>query len=290
VRYPYAAAVDRRVFLATLAAGTLSALTACTGAQPPAAKAVAKTARTPAAGKPVPLTLPPQTAGSSLPPGPVDQPVAGTPQLLDRLQGGAERLALTVDDGTSTEVLSAYVDFVKASGIRLTFFPNGVYPSWLAVKDKLAPLVESGQVQLGNHTWEHPNITTLSDKELVDQLGRNERFLRQHFGVSGLPFFRPPYGAHNRRTDRITGDLGFTRTVMWWGSLGDSAVLSSEQVLAEAEKWFRPERLVIGHANHPGVTHIYPQLVDIIRTRKLQTVTLRDVFGDLPLDARLASS
>ena len=63
-----------------------------------------------------------------------------------------------------------------------------------------------------------------------------------------------------------------------------------EEVLAQARKWFLAERLILGHANHPAVTQIYPQMLELIRSRNLQTVTLRDVFGDLPLTARLASS
>jgi hypothetical protein len=35
---------------------------------------------------------------------------------------------------------------------------------------------------------------------------------------------------------------------------------------------------VIGHLNHAPVTHVYGQLVDIIRSRRLHTVTLNDVF------------
>ena len=35
---------------------------------------------------------------------------------------------------------------------------------------------------------------------------------------------------------------------------------------------------MIGHANHPPVTHVYGQLVDIIRERNLSMVTLDDVF------------
>ncbi len=35
---------------------------------------------------------------------------------------------------------------------------------------------------------------------------------------------------------------------------------------------------MIGHLNHPPVTHVYAQLVDIIRARQLRTVTLNDVF------------
>jgi peptidoglycan-N-acetylglucosamine deacetylase len=36
---------------------------------------------------------------------------------------------------------------------------------------------------------------------------------------------------------------------------------------------------VIAHANLPTITHCYPQLLDLIHSRGLQTVTLHDVFG-----------
>jgi hypothetical protein len=45
-----------------------------------------------------------------------------------------------------------------------------------------------------------------------------------------------------------------------------------------ANKYFNPQAIVIGHLNHLPVTHVYGQLVDVIRSRNLQTVTLDDVF------------
>ena len=39
-----------------------------------------------------------------------------------------------------------------------------------------------------------------------------------------------------------------------------------------------PQNIVIGHLNHLPVTHVLPALADVIRTRKLRTVTLDDVF------------
>jgi peptidoglycan/xylan/chitin deacetylase (PgdA/CDA1 family) len=289
--------VHRRTFLAALAAGTLSALTGCThdsskatpgdlitGAIRAANAADGPTgshgpAPAPLATVTSPLRLPSQS-GNSLPPPLSDKPTAGRSVLLDRLIDGHDRLALTVDDGVSTEVTSAYVDFAATSGIRMTFFVNGWNTSWDTVKERLRPMVESGQIQLANHTWDHPSITKLSANEIEYQLDRNERFLRNAYGVEGRPYFRPPFGSHNHWTDRILGELGFTRNVLWCGSLGDAAVLPSEQILALAKEWFLPERLVIGHADHPGVTHIYPQLIELIRQRNLQTVTLRDVYGD----------
>ena len=49
-------------------------------------------------------------------------------------------------------------------------------------------------------------------------------------------------------------------------------------LIANAQKSFQPQQIVIGHANLPAVTHCYAQLLDIIQSRDLQTVTLNDVF------------
>ncbi|HTX96514.1 MAG TPA: polysaccharide deacetylase family protein [Mycobacterium sp.] len=57
----------------------------------------------------------------------------------------------------------------------------------------LAPMVESGQVQLGNHTWSHPDITRIGLDAVADQIRRNGDFLRTTYGVDGTPYFRPPY-------------------------------------------------------------------------------------------------
>src|SRR5579859_5681439 len=225
--------VDRREFMTALAAGMTVTLAGCTGSlRSGVPQAVATSAASSATA--IPTGTPSSVKAnptSGVPRVPTAQPtVAGTeaPRVISQLPDSArvaDKFALTVDDGVSTAVLEAYVDFVIASGIRVTFFVNGVYESWTVVRNKLAPLVESGQVQLGNHTWNHPSITGLSDAEITDQLVRNERFLSNTFGVTGRPYFRPPYGHHDTRTDNITDSLGYSRTVMWYGSLGDSSVL-----------------------------------------------------------------
>lgn len=46
-----------------------------------------------------------------------------------------------------------------------------------------------------------------------------------------------------------------------------------------AQRSFQPQQIVLGHANLPPVTDTYAQLLDIINSRGLQTVTLPDVFA-----------
>jgi hypothetical protein len=49
-----------------------------------------------------------------------------------------------------------------------------------------------------------------------------------------------------------------------------------------ADRSFTPQTIVIGHLNHVPVTHVYGQLVDLIRDRKLRSVTLNDIFVKPP--------
>lgn len=273
-RRPTLPGVERRLFLLSLAGGLAAALAGCTrlGSDPAQlSRALAGPAAAPhlAGGPRTPMPL------RALPA--LTRTVPDT--FIDRLPGVGRGLALTVDDGTDSAVVAAYLDFVRASGVRLTFFPNGIYPAWTEHADRLRPLVDSGQVQLGNHTWSHPNLLWRSEAEVVEQISRNERFLTDTFGVTGRPFFRPPYGAHSPRIDQLAAEQGYRVITMWYGSLGDSTVLSEAQLIANAQQWLRPQSIVIGHANHPTITHLYGHLLDLIRERNLYTVTLNDVFN-----------
>jgi peptidoglycan/xylan/chitin deacetylase (PgdA/CDA1 family) len=264
--------MDRRSFLLALAGGL-------------AAAAVGRGATGLGDTDPAPVAPPPAAASGStaeLPAAPTG--IAAAPALpptgvVQSLPGDGTSLALTIDDGTNTEVVAAFAAFAADSGTRLTFFPNGCYRSWADNAKALRPLVDSGQVALGNHTWSHPDLTTLTDGEIAEEIGRNRDFLRSVFGVRDTPFFRPPYGARNARVDRIAADQGHPSVVLWNGTLEDSRVLTADELMAAAQKWFTAQRIVIGHANHPTVTTLYGDLLALIAERNLRTVTLADVWS-----------
>ena len=117
--------------------------------------------------------------------------------VLTRLPGDGPQLALTVDDGCSTADVAALGRFYADTGMRLTFFVNGVNKSWTDNTGLLQPMISSGQIQLGNHTWSHPDITRISPAALAEQIGRNADFQRNTYGVDGNSVLRPPYGRHN---------------------------------------------------------------------------------------------
>jgi peptidoglycan/xylan/chitin deacetylase (PgdA/CDA1 family) len=188
-------------------------------------------------------------------------------------------MAWTIDDGTSPDVVAAYAQMAEATGNRMTFFLNGNQPSWAIHAQRLRPLVASGQIQLGNHTWSHPDLRSLSTQGIQDQLKRNEDFIQTTYGVSAKPFYRSPFGYLNAHIRDAASAIGYTAPTQWYGSLSDSSVLTSDQIVQFGDQWFGAGRVVIAHANHPGVIGAMQRLVDLVAQRGLRTVTLRDVFA-----------
>ena len=195
------------------------------------------------------------------------------------LPGEGKYIAWTVDDGADPEVVRAYAEFSRRTGTRLTFFINGQYPAFKQHRDLLLPLVKSGQLQIANHTYSHAALTSLTDEQIVRELTRNDEEIMRLFGVSSKPYFRPPYGYYDERVLAAAASCGFTRPVLWYGSLADSSNISSAEVYAYAEKYALAQHIVIGHLNYRGVVSELDRIRALLDRRGLTTVTIRDYYG-----------
>ena len=195
------------------------------------------------------------------------------------LPGEGKYIAWTVDDGADPEVVRAYAEFSRRTGTRLTFFINGQYPAFRQHRDLLLPLVKSGQLQIANHTYSHAALTSLTDEQIIQELTRNDEEIRHLFGVSSKPYFRPPYGYYDARVLAAAASCGFTRPVLWYGSLADSSNISSAEVYAYAEKYALAQHIVIGHLNYRGVVSELDRIRALLDRRGLKTVTIRDYYG-----------
>lgn len=248
-------------------------------AAPSASSAAAPSASGSATGTPSPTAAASKTASATATSSnPVPEARAWTgPQT--GLPGEGKYIAWTVDDGADPEVVRAYAEFSQRTGTRLTFFINGQYPAFRQHRDLLLPLVKSGQLQIANHTYSHAALTSLTDEQIVQELTRNDEEIRRLFGVSSKPYFRPPYGYYDARVLAAAASCGFTRPVLWYGSLADSSNISSAEVYAYAEKYALAQHIVIGHLNYRGVVSELDRIRALLDRRGLKTVTIRDYYG-----------
>lgn len=256
------------------ASGSASATASASSTATPSASATGS-----ATGTPSPTAAASKTASATATSSnPVPEARAWTgPQT--GLPGEGKYIAWTVDDGADPEVVRAYAEFSRRTGTRLTFFINGQYPAFRQHRDLLLPLVKSGQLQIANHTYSHAALTSLTDEQIVQELTRNDEEIRRLFGVSSKPYFRPPYGYYDARVLAAAASCGFTRPVLWYGSLADSSNISSAEVYAYAEKYALAQHIVIGHLNYRGVVSELDRIRALLDRRGLTTVTIRDYYG-----------
>jgi peptidoglycan-N-acetylglucosamine deacetylase len=127
-------------------------------------------------------------------------------------QGSAHvpEVALTFDDGPSPytpQVLAV----LKQYNVKATFFLWGEhvqqYPGY--AQQELA----AGNA-LGNHTWTHPHLTTLSNSAIMTELTNTQNAIKQATGYTPT-LFRPPYGEYHSNVLAVAGQVGLPSTIIW---------------------------------------------------------------------------
>jgi len=100
-------------------------------------------------------------------------------------------ICLTFDDGPDAEFTPLILDVLKARRVPATFFVVG------AEAEQNPSLVRREYAEgheIGNHSYSHPNIATLSEERTRLELSTTERIIEHTIGVSTI-LFRPPYNA-----------------------------------------------------------------------------------------------
>lgn len=122
---------------------------------------------------------------------------------------GGKEIWLTFDDGPSPVHTKKVLSTLAGHHIKATFFLIGkhceLYPD--TVK-----LVADGGHRIGNHTYDHKKLTTLTRGQIRDEIVKTEALIAPF--MRGRKLFRPPYGAHNALVDDVAAELGY-RVVIW---------------------------------------------------------------------------
>jgi peptidoglycan/xylan/chitin deacetylase (PgdA/CDA1 family) len=103
--------------------------------------------------------------------------------------------------------------------------------------------------------------------------------MERRFGIDAKPYFRPPYGGINAQVIDAAAEIGYTKPMLWSGTLADSGKVGSAKFMNLANQGIRDRGIVLGHANNMVAPNHFDRLLEIINNRGLATVTLTDAFG-----------
>ena len=88
---------------------------------------------------------------------------------------------------------------------------------------------------------------------------------------------------------KVAASVGYTRPVLWEGTLGDEAKTSARVIYMRSLKYVLPQRILLGHLNFTTIIPLLDRLAGLVAERKLITVTLNDYFEGLTEEERKAS-
>ena len=119
-------------------------------------------------------------------------------------------VALTFDDGPNLSTTPQILDILRAHDIPATFFINAKRVNSQAARDLVAEMVADPLFMVGNHTFSHPNMATLSTEEAISQIDRVTTTIE---AAGGTPkYFRFPFGSSTCETMKLIKERGYTST------------------------------------------------------------------------------
>ena len=183
-------------------------------------------------------------------------------------------MALTLDDGPSG-LTDGILDALRDRHSSATFFMLGRNAQ--NRPDTVRRVSAEGH-QIGNHTWNHPDLTTLPDERIAAELQSTADLLRSLSGQS-VSTFRPPYGALN---DRVLGVAGMP-AILWSVDTRDWDGPSDADLLAYSVSAPRIGTIMLMHDIQADTSRVMPQVLDGLLDRGFSLVTLSHLFdGHIP--------
>ena len=192
-------------------------------------------------------------------------------------------VALTFDDGPSMYT-PRVLRLLRRARARATFFVIG---SRAAARPDLVR-AESLLGAVGNHTWTHPRLASLTRRNVIRQLLRTQAAIVRATGGMRPFLFRPPYGVGTPAETAAVHALGLVDVRWSLDSLDSRPGATADAVAREVVAGLRPGAIVLLHDVHPWTVAALPRILRAVRRRGLSPVTIPELVAlDPPSHAEL---
>lgn len=122
-----------------------------------------------------------------------------------------KELYLTFDNGYENGCTTKILDVLKEKQVPAAFFVTGHYVK--SEPELVKRMAEEGHI-VGNHSWSHPDMTTLSDAKIKEELVKVQEAVASLTSQKEMRYLRPPRGIFDERVLSVSREAGYT-SVFW---------------------------------------------------------------------------
>lgn len=191
-------------------------------------------------------------------------------------------IALTFDAGQQPNDPAGFdteiYNILLETATPATFFIGG---DWAIDHiDETRLLANNPLIEIGNHTWSHPDLTTISPEEIVDEIIKAQDAIYQITGYTPR-LFRLPGGHFN---DMVNGMINWhgLYNIYWDVSTGDPVPSITADILIDTVlKRTQNGSIIIFHANGRGwhTAEALPTIITELRAQGYIFVTVSQLLG-----------
>ncbi len=205
----------------------------------------------------------------------VPQTIIGSairPEVLERyIDKKKPMVALTFDDGPYTPTETKILDVLERNGSVATFFYLGN-----RVKNDHESAVRAVRIgcELGNHSWSHPVLSQLDNKQVVSQIKKTNAVIHKYCGVEPV-VARPPYGEFNDRVLKKTGmaQILWSLDTLDWKSRNPKAIFKAVKKAKNLDG-----KIILMHSIYDESAEATELIVPWLKEQGYQTVTVSELI------------
>lgn len=178
-------------------------------------------------------------------------------------------VALTFDDGPSV-FTEGLLDILGEHDVKATFFILG---SRARIQSETVFRAFQEGHEIGNHTWDHPLLTNLSNEQIREQLAWTDDIITQIVGEPPV-HLRPPYGGYDDRVLEVSG----VPFIFWsvdpldWRDR-DAEIVAARIVDSPAGA------IILAHDIHETTVAAVPAIIAALKERGIHFVTVTKLFA-----------
>ncbi|WP_432666705.1 polysaccharide deacetylase family protein [Wukongibacter baidiensis] len=194
---------------------------------------------------------------------PVQPPIVNT--------NGSPVIALTFDDGPHPSYTALILDELKKRNAVATFFVLGnrvqYYP------ELLSRIVAEGS-EIGNHTWNHKQLTRVSPEEIRKQLNDTQEVIKNTVGFYPT-IMRPPYGSVD---SRVRKEINMP-IILWSVDTEDWKSKDREKIVAHILSKSKNGDITLQHDIYKWTAESVGPILDDLIAKGYKFVTVSQLLG-----------
>ena len=196
-------------------------------------------------------------------------PMSRHAKITERTLEGKMLVALTFDDGPSSETTPQLLDLLTEKDAPVTFFMLG---SMARANPDIVKRIKKEHHEIASHTMYHQNLVRITDSAIRADIGEANSVFTSILG-QGPSYTRPPYGNTNATIVDTVGNP----IILWSVDTEDWRNKNTDAIVSTAMGEVYDGAIILMHDIYPTSVEAVPALIDTLRQNGYELATISEL-------------